>query len=562
MPEPEIDLDNVDLESVETFKKLKPKHVEFSKKEAGLEKRRTAAQEAAAKILEEFRINPLMFGMYYFPEHFRLVPGKFHLEITKASVTERYLAVASPRGSAKSTILTFLRTIHGISFKEFRFVVIAQNTFSKAAESLETIKAEIKSNEKFKKDFGIKLVRDSVGDSIFKHRDGLEMRILCKGADQIGSLRGEKFRAYRPDLIIIDDLEDDEMVRNPERRLDLKNMFDEALVPCGEAGKVRILAIGTPLHDDSLVAKLIGSDFYQEYKKIVYKARYEVGEERFSLWPQKWTLEQLDWLEREKPAVFAKEYQCDPTSGMNVTFSSDNFRYWKIEEGNYILLGKTGEVVSRGRLSDCKAAIACDLAWEEDKTADFSVILPAFLTPHSEILVDEYVCKKGLRPHEIEEILFNLEARYQSLTGGSVPIGFEKAKLEKVIKHLLKEAMVKRNKYLIFKDLLWDKDKVTRIETRLEPRYMNHTIYHKTGMGDLEYQLTRFPNGTHDDLPDALQGVVQLLEYPKKIKQEEAREDLFMKLRQRAIDSKKHVKKTYVFGNIKTAKIPCVEAVF
>ena len=54
-----------------------------------------------------------------------------------------------------------------------------------------------------------------------------------------------------------------------------------------------------------------------------------------------------------------------------------------------------------------------------------------------------------------------------------------------------------------------------RIETRLLPRYLNSSIYHQSAMGDLEHELMRFPYGTHDDLIDAAQGLVQLLQFPK-----------------------------------------------
>jgi hypothetical protein len=34
-------------------------------------------------------------------------------------------------------------------------------------------------------------------------------------------------------------------------------------------------------------------------------------------------------------------------------------------------------------------------------------------------------------------------------------------------------------------------------------------------MGDLEHQLVRFPSGEHDDLIDAEQSLIRLLEFPK-----------------------------------------------
>jgi hypothetical protein len=154
-----------------------------------------------------------------------------------------------------------------------------------------------------------------------------------------------------------------------------------------------------------------------------------------------------------------------------------------------------------------------------------------------------------MRPNEIEEILFTMEERLRLVTGNSVFIGFEKAALEKVMKWLLKEAMKKRNKYLLFRDLQWDMDKITRIVTRLQPRYAQHVIYHRQGMGELEHQLLRIPSGSHDDLPDALQGVVQLLEYPRGMKKKEEQENEFDWWRRKAIEAKNPKKKHYMFGS-------------
>lgn len=403
-------------------------------------------------------------------------------------------------------------------------------------------------NEQILWTFKLQIVKDAFGDSVIKHPDGFETRVLCKGNEQIGSIRGEKFGAYRPDLIIGDDIEDDELVRSPERRQQLKDEFNEALIPAGDTEKCEYVFIGTILHDDSLMAELVSSDKYPEYRKLFYRALNEKNGTQTSLWEEKWTVDDLNRMQREKPSVFAKEYQNDPVSGLMAKFHREDFRYWKVENLEYVLYDVQSTITARGSLSGCKAAIACDLAWEEKRESDYSVILSAFLTPQSDILVDYFVCKKGMRPHEIEEVLFSLEDRLRSITGSSVPIGFEKAKLEKVIQHLLRQAMQRRNKYLVFKDLQWDTDKIQRIVTRLEPRYAQHSIYHKQGMGELENQLLRVPSGTHDDLPDALQGVVQLLQYPKQGRKETPQDTEFEWWRKQAISARQQRKVEYIFG--------------
>ncbi len=504
-------------------------------------------------IYDRFSKNPMSYGIWYFQNHFRMEGSPFHLKLLQVAADEsvKRLACAAPRESSKSTLLSFLFSSWGIAFKKFRFILNVQNTFNKSVSSLEAIKEEFKINERLKRDFGVELKKDREGDTIFHHPDGFETRVLSKGADQIGSVRGEKFGAYRPDLIVVDDLEDDELVKNPERRNDLQRLYDEALIPAGDANNLKVIVIGTILHDDSQMAKLVSRDYYPEYRKLKFRARIEKDKEYFSLWPEKWSVERLNQLEKEKPNVFAKEYQNDPVSGMMSTFKREDFRYWRVQDGDYVLLDEEGGVVGRGALSSCVGAIACDLALEERRTSDFTVVMPGYLTPNSEILIEDYFCKKGVMPDELEHILFPMEERMRKLTGSVIPVGFEKAKIEKIARHLLKQAMVRRNHFLVLKDLMWDGDKVTRMTTRLQPRYAQHVIFHKKGMGDLEEQLIRIPSGVHDDIPDAEQGLVQLLQYPKAKKKEEKPVDNFDWWRKQSAGYREKNKRSYIFGEKK-----------
>jgi len=335
------------------------------------------------------------------------------------------------------------------------------------------------------------------------------------------------------------------MVRSPERRISLKQTFDEALVPSVDVKEGRIIAIGTILHDDSLIAKLVGKTDYQEYKKLFYQAA--LNEVDFpSLWPQKWTPEFLRNMAKEKPAVFAKEMQNNPVAAEMAVFKRDNFAYWTQNLNEYTLWD--GEnVKGKGAFTDCMAAIGMDLAWEEGKEADYAAIIGALLTPESELLVESCWYKKRMRPDELANYLFELEARYKHLTGAYVTIGMEKAMLEKVTTWILRQEMAKRNQWLNVKDVKWGSDKISRIQMALEAKYNNKIVYHRRGFGELELQLERFPSAAHDDLPDALSVAVQLLQFPKKRTQRFVDADeTFKKLQ----DLVKQTKETrpYAFG--------------
>lgn len=516
------------------------------------------------QFLEDLSYDSLLWGRTLFPEHFRSSSPYFHYELSSlADSGARYIAVAAPRESAKTTILCFNIPINRICYKKKRFIILVSNTFGKASKNLQTIKEEILHNPYIKNLYGeIKLEKDAEGDAIFVHPDGFKTEVLCKGYEQIPSIRGLKFGAYRPDLIIGDDMEDDEMVLSQERRKKLSDDFDTALIPAGDRECCQYIFIGTVLHDDALIAKLISPEYYHEYKKLKYVAHIEpdTSNER-SLWNEKWTVEQLKEIRKTKPATYAKELQNDPVAGGERRFDRKDFCYWRLLGGEFTILDSaTRKPIERGSLKDCKGAIACDLAWSEKRTADRTVLMPGLLTPGNYILLLEYVHQIGLRPDRIADYLFTMVERLEKMTGNYVPVGLEKAMLENVTKWVLRDEMKKRNKAIVMKELVWDKDKLSRIESRLLPRYNQHMIFHLENMGDLEHQLERFPYGTHDDLIDAEQGIVQLLQYPKTPSKAEVPEDNFNWWRNQAKRMKEKPKVKFANFSVSKKKNPAIPA--
>ena len=511
--------------------------------------------EQFKQIYEKFKQSPLIFGYFYFPHHFRLDPPKFHITILNEVPKSQFLAIAAPRGSSKTTLIMFLTPMHWIVFRKKRCIVLACNTFKKAASALDTLKKEFKENKQLRKHYGIKIVKDAEGDSTFRHKDGFEVHIVCKGAEQLGSIRGEKFGAYRPDAILVDDLEDDEMVKNPERRESLRELYDDALMPSVDISTdFNVFVLGTILHDDSLMARLVSPRHYKEYTKFRGQALLVRDGKEVSLWEDKWSVKWLKTEEKRNPSRFAKEFQNDPVSGKEARFNKDQFRHWQMEDMQYILFNRDGTISSKGSMDTCKAAIGVDLAWSERKDADSCVLIPVYLTPFNDLLVDTYIDEKGMRPDRFAELLFTMELKLKAITKSGVPVGFEKAMLEKVTQWILKAEMRKRNHWLITKELKWETDKITRIETVLQPKYANNIVYHKQGMGDLEYQLLRFPSGTHDDIIDALQGAIRLLEYPKQTTVVVEKKADFDWWRDQAIKLKKPQKGRYIFG-VKNKKV-------
>ena len=128
-----------------------------------------------SKLYED---NPLAWGRIYFPHHFRMPSSDFHGRIIKACLDNRLVAIQAPRESAKSTVVAFLYAFHQIVFQKKRFIVIVQNTYSKAKERLNDIKDEIKNNKMLQEDFGIDIAENSYGEAVA----AVTLKLTARGA--------------------------------------------------------------------------------------------------------------------------------------------------------------------------------------------------------------------------------------------------------------------------------------------------------------------------------------------------------------------------------------------
>lgn len=518
-------------------------------------------EENSQKVYDKLGERPMQWGYLMFPDYFRDKPPDFHKQIIRNALSNKRLAIVAPRGHAKSTLVSFLYAFHALCFKKKHYIMLVGNTGDKTAEHIQNMTAQIRNNRYLKLFHGRMQFLSNSKDTInIQHDDGFTCRVRAIGIKEIGKLRGTKEGAYRPDLIILDDVDDDELVKNAERRRGLQDDIDTALFPMGDK-HTQFLAVGTVLHDDCQIAKMVNPDMYPGWKKMFFRAVIDETTKEV-LWDECKSYEELMLIKQHNPLTYAKEYQNDPVAGENMRFNREMFKYYK-RKGNVLqMLDKKGDLEYTCDIRDCQPAIACDLAWSEKKEADESVILSAILTPQSDIIVWQYIHERGMRPEKFMEYLFGTVQTMKDLTGTKPPVGFEKAMLERVTQHMLKQEMKRRGYFITTKELKWESDKITRIETQLEPRYSQGTVYHRGDMGELEYQLLRFPSGVHDDIVDALQGVCQLLRFPKATKKEHKEDNQFDWLVKNAIPHPDNVTKQkrlgqFLFGKKKKGfKIP------
>lgn len=493
------------------------------------------------------------FGRAYLPHYFIRKSPHFHEELDgiwsrgvmkgrtplkEAKVISRLKGsrqvIAAPRGHAKSTNFTFKDTLHAVLYRYKHYCIIISDSSEQAEGFLEDIKTELEENGDIIEDFG-----SLKGDKAW--RSGVILTKSDIKVEAIGSgkkIRGRKHRNWRPDLIVLDDIENDENVNTPEQRRKLKSWFEKAVSKAGDT-YTDIMYIGTVLHYDSLLNNVLQNPRYhaKKYRAVISwavnqglwdewesiytnlfnenheddaRAFYEANQEAMLegvevLWEDK--LPYYDLIEikvTEGEASFNSELQNDPIDPDNATFNTEWFDYyepelmdWKSPE--YIFIGTNDPSLGKNKRSD---------------TSSITNLALSIKTGYMYV-ADSSIEKR--KPDIIIQDVFEMSKRLKRDYGkGFYKFGVETVQFQYYFKEVMAQKSAEEGEYIPIEEIQSTVNKVLRIES-LQPviknKYLKFNREHKT----LLKQLEEFPMGKNDDGPDGLQMAVQLAQSIKAV---------------------------------------------
>lgn len=443
----------------------------------------------------------------------------FHNECWELCCSDnRQVAIAAPRKHAKTTALTVGYGLATLLFRERKYMLIVSDTTSQAEQFLGEIRQHLTMNQDLIELFELKLnekgevqfIKDSQDDIVVEMADGHKFRIQAKGAEQ--KLRGLIWNGSRPDIILCDDMENDELVMNKDRRYKFQRWFYGALLPClSHKGIVRVF--GTILHMDSLLESFmperqtrgnskatIASQYlkstdlkvWSEYHALPWKSvRYKAHNSDFSeiLWPsaynKQWFDERYeDFASQGITDVYSQEFLNTPIDEANTYFSRRDFAKRSVQD----------------RSKTLHYYITADLAISQEARADYSVFLVAGVDENKIIHVVN-VIRERLDAREIVDLLLKLQEMYKPEA-----VGIEDMQVSKSIGPFLREEMIKNNNYISLHLLKHGgKDKIFRarsIQARMRAggvKFEKESDWYQT----FEDECMRFPRDKHDDQVDA-----------------------------------------------------------
>lgn len=453
--------------------------------------------EKIARV-KKVRANFAAFVAYYFPHYCQdrttgkpIKPAKFHIQAAKEILNNNNIKAVYQwaRGHAKSTYMDIIIPMW-LMCQEKRTInvmVLVGKSEDNACTLLGDLQAELQYNKRYIADFGAKYNAGDWQEGQFVTFDGVACFALGRGQ----SPRGLRYRNSRPDYVVIDDLDDEEMCRNEKRVHDCTNWVKEALFGVFGASGGRFIMVGNLIAKKSVLSEIINTKGVVTSKINIRNNKNEPS------WAEFWTNERITEVEQFMGyRSFQKEYMNNPlTEG--AVFQQKDIRFGKM-------------------LPLCQyTSIVCytDPSFKSSSKADYKATALVGITKHGDYhILRMYAAQTTV----VEMVRWHYEI--MELIGGVVPVRYmieANFMQDLLLDEFKKEGDARGCHVPIIGDKRQKGDKFARIEA-MQPLFerglviLNEKEKDKFGFPVLVDQLLAFEKGSHahDDAPDAVESAV------------------------------------------------------
>ena len=183
--------------------------------------------------------------------------------------------IVCPRCFAKTTIFDMATIVWSVCYKQSIFTILISKDNIGATKFLDDIKKVFKENQKIINNFGnlINNKKFTVNANEIEFTNGCDLQSVGSGT----SIRGRKYKNNRPTLVIADDAQSETDIVTDDARQKKYNIWCTQIEEVGNTATYRsgkkinkatkIISIGTVLHTDCLISRLIRNKSYHTILK-------------------------------------------------------------------------------------------------------------------------------------------------------------------------------------------------------------------------------------------------------------------------------------------------------
>lgn len=375
-------------------------------------------------LKQALRDDPEFFIAFFMAEALTHAVPFFHIEIftemTHADVDRLVMAV--PRAHAKTT-LAKLTCVWYLLFSHYRFVLYVSGSHELVVPYVNDI-ASFFETPNFIAVFGqVQWLKRQDGQGVYKFRIPSLGNKTCilRGLGAGQRVRGVNVDNERPQLVVADDIEDDENVKNPIMHMAMLDWWMGAFNKCLNQFDNKIIVAGNLLSKNSVLYKLLVNP---KYRSFLYGC---IKKDGTPLWPELWPIEKLrlDFLDYQQMGKVARWF----AEMMNQPIA---------EGGNLIM----GEYIcyrpERSPGEPVYGFITIDPAMSKETWADRAVVMAhGWIEDESRWQVLEYEYFHGIDPIDMFWTAINLALKWRFRY-----IGVEAVAMQTILRYMYQHLLL------------------------------------------------------------------------------------------------------------------------
>ena len=206
-----------------------------------------------------------------------------------------------PREHAKSVVMDIFLPMYLKALGKLTGVVLSSANEDKADGLLADLQEQLRFNQRYIADYGPQYKSGKWDTGHFVTNDGIGFWAVGRGQ----SPRGVREAALRPNLIIVDDIDDAEICKNEKRVQEATDWVLGDLYGCAPTKGSRFVVIGNRIHKGSILSHIVGDveEGYPVKETITHLKVYalenprthemDLSEKGVPAWKERYTREQI-----------------------------------------------------------------------------------------------------------------------------------------------------------------------------------------------------------------------------------------------------------------------------